>query len=118
MARVQSCVTLGGCKEGDIMRRDCICLMAGTWAVHFRCVPTDSDMFYPGPNLADSNIAYQLVEDILDYESASTTVGQTRRCGSSVGTCDGASTISWEEHPEMGEIIDRKVPRILAMSSG
>ena len=50
----------------------------------------------------------QLVDDILDYESASTTLGKPGGADLQLGLATGPALYAWEEHPEMGELIHRK----------
>ncbi|KAF9463746.1 terpenoid synthase [Collybia nuda] len=80
----RAAVTLGGCKEGDIWR----------------------EVAYAyGRNLG---IAFQLVDDILDYESASVTLGKPGGADLQLGLATGPALYAWDEHPEMGELIRRK----------
>ncbi|RDB29760.1 putative hexaprenyl pyrophosphate synthase, mitochondrial [Hypsizygus marmoreus] len=80
----RAAVTLGGCKEGEIWR----------------------EIAYAyGRNLG---IAFQLVDDILDYDSASATLGKPGGADLQLGLATGPALYAWEEHPEMGELIQRK----------
>ncbi|GLB41099.1 putative FPP GGPP synthase family protein [Lyophyllum shimeji] len=80
----RAAVTLGGCKEGDIWR----------------------EIAYAyGRNLG---IAFQLVDDILDYDSASATLGKPGGADLQLGLTTGPALYAWEEHPEMGALIRRK----------
>ncbi|KAF8625333.1 hypothetical protein AX17_006875 [Amanita inopinata Kibby_2008] len=80
----RAAVILGGCKQGDIVR----------------------DIAYAyGRNLG---IAFQLVDDVLDCESASSTLGKPGGADLRLGLATGPALYAWEEHPEMGELIQRK----------
>ncbi|KAG5637348.1 hypothetical protein H0H81_004907 [Sphagnurus paluster] len=80
----RAAVTLGGCKEGDIWR----------------------EIAYAyGRNLG---IAFQLVDDILDYDSASATLGKPGGADLQLGLTTGPALYAWEEHPVMGALIQRK----------
>jgi hexaprenyl-diphosphate synthase len=50
----------------------------------------------------------QLVDDVLDYESASATLGKPGGADLSLGLATGPALYAWEEHPEMGMLIQRK----------
>jgi len=50
----------------------------------------------------------QLVDDVLDYESASATLGKPGGADLSLGLATGPTLYAWEEHPEMGILIQRK----------
>ncbi|TFK32303.1 isoprenoid synthase domain-containing protein [Crucibulum laeve] len=80
----RSSVVLGGCKEGEAWK----------------------EIAYAyGRNLG---IAFQLVDDVLDYESASVTLGKPGGADLQLGLATGPALYAWEEHPEMGELIQRK----------
>ncbi|KAF8965450.1 isoprenoid synthase domain-containing protein [Flammula alnicola] len=80
----RSAVVLGGCKEGEVWK----------------------EIAYAyGRNLG---IAFQLVDDVLDYESASATLGKPGGADLRLGLATGPALYAWEEHPEMGELIKRK----------
>ncbi|PFH48063.1 hypothetical protein AMATHDRAFT_66276 [Amanita thiersii Skay4041] len=53
-------------------------------------------------------IAFQLVDDVLDYESVSATLGKPGGADLQLGLATGPALYAWEEHPEMGELIQRK----------
>jgi Polyprenyl synthetase len=50
----------------------------------------------------------QLVDDVLDYESVSATLGKPGGVDLSSGLATGPALYAWEEHPEMGILIQRK----------
>jgi hypothetical protein len=50
----------------------------------------------------------QLMDDILDYESASATLGKPGGADLQLGLATGPALYAWDEHPEMGELIRRK----------
>ncbi|KAM6495213.1 Isoprenoid synthase domain containing protein [Amanita muscaria] len=80
----RAAVVLGGCKEGDIVR----------------------EIAYAyGRNLG---IAFQLVDDVMDYEFASSDMGKPGGADLQLGLATGPALYAWEEHPEMGELIQRK----------
>ncbi|KAF8996109.1 decaprenyl-diphosphate synthase subunit 1 [Cyathus striatus] len=80
----RSAVVLGGCKEGEVWK----------------------EIAYAyGRNLG---IAFQLVDDVLDYESASATLGKPGGADLQLGLATGPALYAWEEHPELGELIQRK----------
>jgi len=77
-------VVLGGCKDGDIIK----------------------EIAYAyGRNLG---MAFQLVDDVLDYESASSTLGKPGGADLQLGLATGPALYAWEEHPELGELMQRK----------
>ncbi|KAG6908462.1 hypothetical protein DXG01_004545 [Tephrocybe rancida] len=80
----RAAVTLGGCKEGDVWR----------------------EIAYAyGRNLG---IAFQLVDDILDYDSAAATLGKPGGADLQLGLTTGPALYAWEEHSDMGALISRK----------
>ncbi|KAJ3549202.1 hypothetical protein NMY22_g977 [Coprinellus aureogranulatus] len=80
----RSAVVLGGCKDGDVWK----------------------EMAYAyGRNIG---IAFQLVDDVLDYEHASATLGKPAGADLQLGLTTGPALYAWEEYPEMGELIERK----------
>ncbi len=77
-------VVLGGCVEGEVYR----------------------EVAYAyGRNLG---IAFQLVDDILDYESGEATLGKPGGADLQLGLATGPALFAWEEHPQMGPLIERK----------
>ncbi|KAF8898042.1 isoprenoid synthase domain-containing protein [Gymnopilus junonius] len=83
----RSAVVLGGCREGEVWK----------------------EIAYAyGRNLG---IAFQLVDDVLDYESASATLGKPGGADLQLGLATGPALYAWEEHPEMGDLIQRKFER-------
>lgn len=50
----------------------------------------------------------QLVDDILDYESAQGTMGKPGGADLQLGLATGPALFAWEEHPELGPLIERK----------
>lgn len=86
----RSAVVLGGCEEGEVWK----------------------DIAYAyGRNLG---IAFQLIDDILDYESTLTpgsadlTLGKPGGADLQLALATGPALYAWEEFPEMGELIGRK----------
>jgi len=77
-------VVLGGCKEGEIWK----------------------EVAYAyGRNIG---IAFQLVDDILDYESGEAALGKPGGADLRLGLATGPALYAWEEHAEMGPLIERK----------
>ncbi|KAK0196550.1 isoprenoid synthase domain-containing protein [Armillaria mellea] len=77
-------VVLGGCAEGEVYR----------------------EVAYAyGRNLG---IAFQLVDDILDYEAGEGTLGKPGGADLQLGLATGPALFAWEEHPQMGPLIERK----------
>ncbi|KAL0067567.1 coq1 putative hexaprenyl diphosphate synthase [Marasmius tenuissimus] len=81
-ARAATC--LGGCAEGEIYRE-----VAYTY----------------GRNLG---IAFQLVDDVLDYDAMEDTLGKPGGADLQLGLATGPALYAWEEHPELGPLIQRK----------
>ena len=48
------------------------------------------------------------MDDVLDYESASATLGKPGGADLGLGLATGPALYAWEEHPEMGILIQRK----------
>ncbi|KAI0035136.1 isoprenoid synthase domain-containing protein [Vararia minispora EC-137] len=53
-------------------------------------------------------IAFQLVDDVLDYEAGEATLGKPGGADLQLGLATGPALYAWEEHPEMGPLIARK----------
>ena len=51
---------------------------------------------------------FQLVDDIMDYESAESTMGKPGGADLQLGLATGPALFAWEEHPELGPLIERK----------
>ncbi|KAF8723162.1 hypothetical protein AX14_009501 [Amanita brunnescens Koide BX004] len=80
----RAAVVLGGCKDGDIVKEI---------------------VYAYGRNLG---IAFQLMDDVLDYESESSTLGKPGGADLQLGLTTGPALYAWEEYPELGELIQRK----------
>ena len=50
----------------------------------------------------------QLVDDILDYESGEAALGKPGGADLRLGLATGPALYAWEEHAEMGPLIERK----------
>ena len=50
----------------------------------------------------------QLVDDILDYEAADGTLGKPGGADLHLGLATGPALFAWEEHPQLGPLIERK----------
>lgn len=48
------------------------------------------------------------MDDVLDYESASATLGKPGNADLQLGLATAPALYAWEEYPEMGELIGRK----------
>ena len=48
------------------------------------------------------------MDDVLDYESASSTLGKPGGADLQLGLAAGPELYAWEEHPELGELMQRK----------
>jgi len=80
----RAAVILGGCGEGEIWK----------------------EVAYAyGRNLG---IAFQLVDDILDYESEDATLGKPGGADLKLGIATGPALYAWEEYAAMGPLIERK----------
>ncbi|KDQ63071.1 hypothetical protein JAAARDRAFT_119697 [Jaapia argillacea MUCL 33604] len=80
----RAAVVLGGCREGEIWK----------------------EVAYAyGRNLG---IAFQLVDDVLDYESGEAAMGKPGGADLQLGLATGPALYAWEEHPEMGPLVERK----------
>ncbi|KAJ7606794.1 isoprenoid synthase domain-containing protein [Roridomyces roridus] len=53
-------------------------------------------------------LAFQLVDDVLDYEAGEATLGKPGGADLQLGLATGPALYAWEEHPEMGPLILRK----------
>ncbi|KAF5352899.1 hypothetical protein D9758_007869 [Tetrapyrgos nigripes] len=81
---VRAAVVLGGCTDGEVYK----------------------EVAYAyGRNLG---IAFQLVDDILDYESADDALGKPGGADLQLGLTTGPALYAWEEYPELGPLIHRK----------
>ncbi|KAJ7594526.1 isoprenoid synthase domain-containing protein [Mycena floridula] len=77
-------VALGGCAEGEIYR----------------------EIAYAyGRNLG---LAFQLIDDALDYEASDAALGKPGGADLKLGLATGPALYAWEEHPELGALIERK----------
>ncbi|KAH7930439.1 terpenoid synthase [Leucogyrophana mollusca] len=80
----RAAVVLGGCREGEVWK----------------------EVAYAyGRNLG---IAFQLVDDILDYEASEATLGKPGGADLRLGLATGPALYAYEEYPEMGPLIERK----------
>ncbi|KAJ7634153.1 isoprenoid synthase domain-containing protein [Mycena polygramma] len=77
-------VVLGGCAQGELWKE-----LAYAFGRNF-------------------GLAFQLVDDVLDYESGETTLGKPGGADLQLGLATGPALYAWEEHPEMGPLILRK----------
>lgn len=50
----------------------------------------------------------QLADDILDYEAGEGTLGKPGGADLNLGLATGPVLFAWEEHPELGPLIERK----------
>jgi hexaprenyl-diphosphate synthase len=52
--------------------------------------------------------AQQLIDDILDYEAGEGTLGKPGGADLRLGLATGPALYAWEEHHEMGPLIERR----------
>ncbi|KAH8110590.1 terpenoid synthase [Phellopilus nigrolimitatus] len=80
----RAAVVLGGAREGEIWK----------------------EVAYAyGRNIG---IAFQLVDDVLDYEAAGSQLGKPGGADLQLGLATGPALFAWEEHAAMGPLISRK----------
>jgi hexaprenyl-diphosphate synthase len=72
-----------------------VCIL---WCIMLHCCSTHMPVF----------LDLQLIDDILDYETVSTTLGKPSGADLQLGLATGPALYAWEEHQEMGELIQRK----------
>nr|GAT59770.1 predicted protein [Mycena chlorophos] len=77
-------VILGGCAQGEVWKE-----VAYAFGRNF-------------------GLAFQLVDDVLDYESGEATLGKPGGADLQLGLATGPALYAWEEHPELGPLIQRK----------
>ncbi|KAJ7150337.1 terpenoid synthase [Mycena filopes] len=77
-------VILGGCTQGEVWKE-----LAYAFGRNF-------------------GLAFQLVDDVLDYEAGEATLGKPGGADLQLGLATGPALYAWEEHPEMGPLILRK----------
>ncbi|KAJ7070624.1 terpenoid synthase [Mycena amicta] len=77
-------VILGGCAQGEVWKE-----VAYAFGRNF-------------------GLAFQLVDDVLDYEAGEATLGKPGGADLQLGLATGPALYAWEEHPEMGPLIQRK----------
>ncbi|KAL5533754.1 hypothetical protein ACEPAG_214 [Sanghuangporus baumii] len=81
---VRAAVVLGGAREGEIWKEAA---------------------YAYGRNIG---IAFQLVDDVLDYEAVDSQLGKPGGADLQLGLVTGPALFAWEEHPAMGPLISRK----------
>ncbi|KAJ7269304.1 isoprenoid synthase domain-containing protein [Mycena haematopus] len=77
-------VVLGGCAQGEVWKE-----LAYAFGRNF-------------------GLAFQLVDDVLDYEAGEGTLGKPGGADLQLGLATGPALYAWEEYPEMGPLIMRK----------
>ncbi|KAI5120793.1 hypothetical protein M0805_002420 [Coniferiporia weirii] len=83
----RAAVVLGGAREGEIWK----------------------EVAYAyGRNIG---IAFQLVDDVLDYEAVDSQLGKPGGADLQLGLTTGPALFAWEEHAAMGPLIERKFER-------
>jgi len=96
----RSAVVLGGCREGEVWKE--IAYAYG------RNLGIAFQVRYDLYVIKLLLMLLQLVDDVLDYESASATLGKPGGADLQLGLATGPALYAWEEHPEMGDLIERK----------
>ena len=61
--------------------------------------------------LDDNSRDSKLVDDILDYEAREGALGKPGGADLQLGLATGPALFAWEEHPQMGPLIERKFER-------
>lgn len=59
-------------------------------------------------DMIDASDFLQITDDVLDYESRSTSLGKPNAADLELGLVTAPALYAWEEFPEMGELIRRK----------
>jgi len=93
-------VTLGGCKEGDVWRE-----IAYAYGRNLGMAFQVRNFYGCSRELF---IIFQLVDDILDYDSQSGMLGKPGGADLQLGLATGPALYAWDEHLEMEELIQRK----------
>ena len=99
----RAAVVLGGCKEGEIWK-EVAYAYGRNLGIAFQVSSRTSCL---GIDLTLSRSS-QLVDDIMDYESAESTMGKPGGADLQLGLATGPVLFAWEEHPELGPLIERK----------
>jgi hexaprenyl-diphosphate synthase len=103
----RAAAVLGGCQEDDIWQE--IAYAYGrNLGMAFQVCYTLHFIQYPCSTYLGVSNELQLVDDILDYESASTALGKPSGADLRLGLATCPALYAWEEHPEMGMLIQRK----------
>lgn len=50
----------------------------------------------------------QLIDDVLDYEAGEASLGKPGGADLQLGLATGPALYAWEEHPDLGPLIERK----------
>jgi hexaprenyl-diphosphate synthase len=102
----RAAVILGGCSEGEVWKEVAYAFgrnLGIAFQVCFRFV-----VFVSGGRVLNKITCVQLVDDILDYESGDATLGKPGGADLHLGLATGPTLYAWEEHAEMGPLIERK----------
>jgi len=102
----RAAVILGGCSEGEVWKEVAYAFgrnLGIAFQVCFCCV-----VFVSGCRVLNKITFVQLVDDILDYESGDATLGKPGGADLHLGLATGPALYAWEEHAEMGPLIERK----------
>jgi hexaprenyl-diphosphate synthase len=102
----RAAVILGGCSEGQVWKEVAYAFgrnLGIAFQVCFHFV-----VFISGCRVLNKFTFMQLVDDVLDYESGEATLGKPGGADLRLGLATGPALYAWEEHAEMGPLIERK----------
>jgi len=102
----RAAVMLGGSQEGDVWPEIAYAYGRNLGIAFQVC----GDLLFTSHilDLPGTFLELQLVDDILDYESASAALGKPSGADLQLGLVTCPALYAWEEHPGMGELIQRK----------
>jgi hexaprenyl-diphosphate synthase len=98
----RAAVVLGGCREGEVWKEIAYAYgrnLGIAFQVDSRLIRRIFEILTP---------TCKLVDDILDYEAGEGTLGKPGGADLHLGLATGPALFAWEEHPEMGPLIERK----------
>lgn len=98
----RAAVVLGGCREGEVWKE-----IAYAYGRNLGLAFQVSQSVFMGGFIALTRVL-QLMDDVLDYEAGEGTLGKPGGADLKLGLATGPALFAWEEHPEMGPLIERK----------